>query len=71
MQPYINSGRFWDPPGSFDSFTQSVFSGCNQDLEPAGVSGGTAFRLSLDTKHYYDFALVSPFLPCRVYFSSF
>ncbi|RPD55160.1 hypothetical protein L226DRAFT_616190 [Lentinus tigrinus ALCF2SS1-7] len=54
---YFDSGRYWDAPGSFGEFSQLVFSCCNQDLEPAGVSGGTAFRLSLDTKHYYDFAL--------------
>ncbi|TFK85832.1 hypothetical protein K466DRAFT_664217 [Polyporus arcularius HHB13444] len=54
---HFDNGKYWDAPGGTGPFTQLVFTGCNQDLEPGGVAGGTAFRLSLDAEHYYDFAL--------------
>ncbi|KAF8799219.1 hypothetical protein BYT27DRAFT_7202377 [Phlegmacium glaucopus] len=54
---YFNSGRYWDAPHSFDPFNQLVFSCCNDDFAPTGVTGGTTFRLSLDDQHYYDFSL--------------
>jgi hypothetical protein len=59
LETYFDSGRYWDAPGSLGSFDQLVFSCCNDDGVPTGVMGGTAFRLSLDDTHYYDFALVS------------
>ena len=57
---YFDSGKYWDAPGGFGQFNQLVFSCCNGDNTIlTGVSGGTAFRLSLDDQHYYDIALVS------------
>ncbi|KAI0295281.1 hypothetical protein BC826DRAFT_968528 [Russula brevipes] len=57
MNTYFDSGRYWDAPGSFNQFDQSVFSCCNGDSTIlTGVSGGTAFRISLDDTHYYDIA---------------
>jgi hypothetical protein len=60
IDTYFDSGRYWTAPGSFDPFAQLVFSCCNGDGD--GVSGGTAFRLSLDGKHYYDVSIVSTIL---------
>jgi len=55
MDTYFDSGRYWTAPGSFNPFEQSVFSCCNGDnTVGTGVSGGTAFRVSLDDQHYYN-----------------
>lgn len=55
---YFDSGRYWTAPGSIGNFDQLVFSCCNGDNSIlTGVSGGNALRLSLDSEHYYDFAL--------------
>ena len=57
---HFDSGRYWTAPGGFNGFEQLVFSCCNGDgTILTGVSGGNAFRVSLDDKHYYDIALVS------------
>jgi hypothetical protein len=56
---YFDSGRYWTAPGSIPDFQQSVFSICNGDNTIlTGVSGGTAYRLSLDADNFFDFALV-------------
>ncbi|KAF8803230.1 hypothetical protein BYT27DRAFT_7340934 [Phlegmacium glaucopus] len=57
QETYFNSGRYWDAPGTFRPFDQLVYSCCNDDNAPTGVAGGTAFRLSLDDRTYFDFAL--------------
>ncbi|KAF8803222.1 hypothetical protein BYT27DRAFT_7214790 [Phlegmacium glaucopus] len=64
QETYFDSGRYWDAPGTFGQFSQLVYSCCNDDNAPTGLSGGTAFRLSLDDQHYFDFALgwTSPLL---------
>ncbi|GJE99082.1 hypothetical protein PsYK624_153230 [Phanerochaete sordida] len=55
---YFDSGRYWTAPGGFSGFQQMVFSGCNGDgTVLTGVSGGCAFRISLDDQHYYDISL--------------
>ncbi|KAF7969296.1 hypothetical protein HWV62_22427 [Athelia sp. TMB] len=55
---YFDSGRYWTAPGSFSSFAQMVFSCCNGDhTVMTGATGGTALRVSLDDKHFYDVAL--------------
>jgi hypothetical protein len=63
MDTYFDSGRYWTAPGSFNPFEQLVFSCCNGDnTVGTGVSGGTAFRVSLDDQHYYDVSFVSTIL---------
>ena len=60
MHTMFDSGRYWEAPGSIDSFKQMSFSCCNGDHTVlTGVSGGNSFRLSLDDKHFLDFALVT------------
>ena len=59
LETYSNSGCYWDAPHTFGAFEQLAFSCCNDDFAPTGVTGGTSFRLLLDDKHFYDFALVS------------
>ncbi|KAF8803225.1 hypothetical protein BYT27DRAFT_6739967 [Phlegmacium glaucopus] len=57
LESYFSSGRYWDAPSTFGPFDQLVYSCCNDDYAPTGVSGGTGFRLLLDDQHYFDFAL--------------
>ena len=60
LDTYFDSGRYWTSPGGFGPFQQMAFTACNGDNTIfTGATGGTAFRLSLDDKHYYDFSLVS------------
>ncbi|KAK3367940.1 hypothetical protein B0H63DRAFT_529646 [Podospora didyma] len=55
---YFDSGKYWDPPSNIKPFEQMAFAGSNGDHTVlTGVSGGTSFRLSLDTHHYFDFAV--------------
>ncbi|GJE99081.1 hypothetical protein PsYK624_153220 [Phanerochaete sordida] len=55
---YFDSGRYWTAPGGFSGFAQMVFSCCNGDNTVlTGVSGGCAFRISLDDQNYYDISL--------------
>jgi hypothetical protein len=57
---YFDSGKYWDSPKNIKPFDMMVFSASNGDHTiMTGVSGGTSFRASLDSKHYYDFAIVS------------
>lgn len=59
LESYHDSGRYWTAPGSISPFSQLVFSCCNGDNTfLTGTSGGTAFRVSIDDKHFYDVALV-------------
>ncbi|KAH9923435.1 uncharacterized protein BXZ73DRAFT_103873 [Epithele typhae] len=57
QESYFSSGRYFTPPGSTRAFDQLVFSGCNRDFSPTGVTGGTAFRLSLDDRNFLDIAI--------------
>ncbi|KAI0713533.1 hypothetical protein C8Q76DRAFT_796493 [Earliella scabrosa] len=58
LDTHFDSGRYWTSPGGFGSFSQMAFSACNGDHTfMTGATGGTAFRLSLDDQHYYDFSL--------------
>ena len=60
IDTFFDSGRYWTAPGGTGSFTQMVYSCCNGDnTVGTGATGGTAFRLSLDDKHYFDISLVS------------
>jgi len=58
LESYFDSGGYWaaPKPEKDSEFTQVVFSGSNGN-GPTGVTGGTAFRLSLDTKTFFDFAV--------------
>ena len=59
LDTYFDSGRYWTAPGGFGNFNQLVFSCCNGDHTVlTGATGGTAFRVSLDDKHYYDLSFV-------------
>ena len=59
-ETHFDSGRYWTAPGSTGPFTQMQFSCCNGDSTIlTGATGGTAFRVSLDDKHYFDISLVS------------
>ncbi|KAL9611243.1 MAG: hypothetical protein Q9167_004097 [Letrouitia subvulpina] len=53
----IKDGKWWTAPGDVQKFEQLVFSACNKDHEPTGVSGGTALRLKLDQDHFFDIAI--------------
>ncbi|KDQ13439.1 hypothetical protein BOTBODRAFT_66681 [Botryobasidium botryosum FD-172 SS1] len=55
---YLDSGRYWDAPGSIAPFHTMTFSGCNGDYSIfTGVSGGNAFSITLDHNTTWDFAL--------------
>ena len=56
--PYFQYGRYWSAPDGFGGFDTCTFSVCNVDGNNDGVSAGQPFRLSLDSTHYFDFALV-------------
>ncbi|KZZ91818.1 hypothetical protein AAL_06572 [Moelleriella libera RCEF 2490] len=54
---YICSGKFFETPKSVDGFKTMSFSGSNEDHNPAGVTLGSSFRLSLDSTHFFDFSV--------------
>ncbi|KAM0492530.1 hypothetical protein ACHAP8_009885 [Fusarium lateritium] len=54
---YIDSGKFFETPKGVDEFKTMEFSGSNGDHNPAGVTLGSSFRLSLDSTHFFDFSV--------------
>ncbi|KAK7458740.1 hypothetical protein VKT23_009740 [Stygiomarasmius scandens] len=58
---YFWTGRYADGKGptTIDPFSKMTYCVCNTDavLIDSGVTGGNAFRIYLDGKTYYDFAI--------------
>lgn len=56
---HFDSGRYWAAPGDTKTFNLMDFSVCNRDGSVlTGVSGGTTFAVTLDSKTSYTFAIV-------------
>jgi hypothetical protein len=51
-------GKWWTAPGDTQKFERLVFSACNKDHKPTGVSGGVAVRLKLDEENFFDISIV-------------
>jgi hypothetical protein len=58
LHTYFNSGRYWQPPSDILPFDQMIFSCCEGDNTLfTGATGGTAFRLLLDSVTSYNIAV--------------
>ncbi|KAI0668455.1 hypothetical protein C8Q78DRAFT_993471 [Trametes maxima] len=58
LDAYFDSGCYWTAPGNVNAFSQMVWSACNSDNSfLIGVAVGTAFHVSMDANHYYDFSI--------------
>ena len=68
LDTHFDSGRYYTAPGGFGPFSQLVFSAVSSGFL-TGATGGTAFRVSLDDKEFFNFALVSGPLICSSCFS--
>ena len=60
LDSYFNSGRYWDSLTTVNPFAQMGFSLCSSHGSIlTGVSGGTAFRTTMNEPVHFDFAVES------------